>query len=174
MFSPFGIAFGAPLDSLSVLSDLGQGGYIVEAPAPHPLFNRYVVRASPRLGIVWIKGVGAEIENDNFGTVTRGAADRVAEQLSQKYGRPKKTDFLMEGSIWSEVQDWMSALNNNERYYCYNWDAEEGARLPDGVESIFVGAVPVQGYAAQVVLEYASRTLADAEADLERQMADLL
>lgn len=174
MFSPFGIAFHAPLDSLRVLSDLGQGVYVVEAPAPHPLFVSYVVRATPRLGIVWVKGLGAEIENDNFGTAAKGAADRIADQLAHKYGRAKKTDFLMQGSIWSEMQDWMSALNNNERYYCYNWGSDDGAHLPEGIESIFVGVVPMHGYAAQVVLEYASRKLTEAEADLERQMADLL
>lgn len=174
MSSPFGIAFYVPLTQLTVLQELGQGAYIVEAPTSHPLFQSYVVRATPALGVVWVKGLGPEIDNDNFGTTTRAAVDRLAEQLTHKYGQPKKSDFLMQGSIWSEAQDWMAALNNNERFYHYSWERPAASQLPDDLENIFVGATSLGGYSAQVVLEYSSRRLPEAEAELERRMADLL
>ncbi len=174
MSAPFGIAFYAPVTDLKVVSEIGQGAYAVEAPTPHPLFGSYLVRATPTFGVVWVKGLGAEIENDNFGTATTAAVDRIAEQLTHRYGKAKKTDFLMQGSIWSDPQDWMSALDHNERYYSYSWERTAAVQLPDDLESIFVGAVPTGTHGAQVVLEYASRKLPEAESELERQMADLL
>lgn len=173
MSAPFGIAFHSPVSELSVVRELAQGGYVVEPPTPHPLFISYLVRATPTFGVVWVKGLGTVISSDNFGTATSGAVDRVAEQLTHRYGRPTKTDFLMPGSVWSDPQDWMTALNNNERYYSYIWERPT-AELPEDLESIYVGATGDDGYAAQVVLEYASRKLPQAEAELERQMASLL
>lgn len=174
MSAPFGIAFYAPLTELTVVREIGQGAYAVEAPTPHPLFGSYLVRATPTLGIVWVKGLGPEIENDNFGNATTAAVDRLAEQLVQRYGKAKNTDFLIQGSIWSDPQDWMSALEHNERYYSYSWERPAAPLLPDDLENIFIGAVPTGAHGAQVVLEYASRKLPEAEAELERQMAELL
>lgn len=174
MSAPFGIAFYAPLTGLTVLQELGQGAAFVEAPTPHPLFETYVVRATPALGVVWIKGLGPPIENDTFGTATCTAVDRLADQLAQKYGRAEKMDMLMAGSIWDQAQDWMNGLNHRERFYSYTWKRPKVRDLPDDLDTIYVGATPHDGYAAGVVLEYASLKLPLAEAELERQMSDLL
>jgi len=174
MSAPFGIAFYSPLSELTVLEELGQGAYAVQAPTPHPLFDTYLVRATPSLGVVWVKGLAPLIENDNFGTATCSAVDRLAEQLAHRYGRAKKMDMLLDGSIWNEPQDWMNGLNHRERFYSYLWEKAAVRELPEDLDTIYVGATPHEGYAAGVVLEYASPKLPLAEAELERQMADLL
>lgn len=174
MSSPFAVEFFSPVSDLEILQDIGNGKAVVAAPTPHPLFSRYIVQATAELGVVWIKGLGEVIGNDNFGTATKAAVDRLSEQLSSKYGTGQKQDFLMTGSIWSDPQDWMAALNHNERAYNVMWERGGRGSLPDDIESIFLGAVPLEGYAAQIVLEYASTKVRAAEAELERQMATLL
>lgn len=174
MSAPFGIAFHSSIASLQVLQDLGQGIYVVQPDAPHPLFDVYAVQATPSLGVVWVKGITPCIENDNFGTATRAAVDRLADQLAQKYGPPEKMDMLLEGSIWNEPQDWMNSLNDRERVYSYSWEPEKVTQLPEDLECIFLGAVPHEGNAASIVLEYSSRRKEQADKDLEREMADLL
>lgn len=173
MSAPFGIALYSPIEGLSVLNELGHGSYIVEAPTPHPMFETYLVRATPALGVVWIKGLGADIENDSFGTAACTLVDRITEQLAQKYGPAEKTDFLMDGSIWTEPQDWMNGIVHHERFYSSQWTRHQVKQLPEDLESIFVGAVP-QSYCMMVAIEYASRKLEQANAEIERQLADLL
>ena len=173
MSAPFGIEFYTPIDALADSQEVGQGHYMVRPPKPHPMFDGYIVRATSSLGIVWIKGMTPLIENDKFGADTRGKVDRLAEQLAQKYGRGTKTDLLLAGSIWTEPQDWTSGLCERERFYNVAWEAP-AVRLPDNLDSIFVGATPADGYAAMVVIEYASRRLGEAEAEIERDLADLL
>lgn len=174
MSAPFGIILYSPIETLSVVQDLGHGNYLVEAPSPHPMFEAYLVRATPALGVVWVKGLGTDIENDNFGTATRTLIDRLTEQLAQKYGRSEKSDFLMNGSIWTEPQDWMNGLVSRERYYSSEWSRPGATQLPDDLESIFVGAIPQNGYCATMIIEYASRKLDQAEAEIERQLVDIL
>lgn len=173
MSAPFGIEFYTPIESLNVIQELGQGAYIVAPATPHPLFETFVVRATPSLGVVWIKGITPAIENDNFGSDTRAMVDRLAEQLTQKYGAGERTDLLLNGSIWSEPQDWMSSLNNRERFYHVEWKAPR-SRLPDNLQSIFMGATPFENFGASIVVEYASRRSEEADAELERGMADFL
>lgn len=174
MSSPFGIRFYSTITELQVLHDIGQYAYEVVAPGPHPLFKSYFVLSTPSLGIVWVKGITPQIENDNFGSETCATVDRIEMQLTQKYGRPKKRDLLMDGSIWTEPQDWMNGLTNRERFYSYSWKKSAIPQLPEDLDTIYIGAVPHDGLTAEVVLEYASPRLKEAEAELERQMSDLL
>lgn len=173
MSAPFGIEFYTPISALADSQEVGQGHYMVTPPKPHPMFEGYIVRATPSLGIVWIKAMTPTIANDKFGAATRGQVDRLAEQLTQKYGQGAKTDLLLAGSIWTDPQDWTSGLCERERFYNVVWEAP-AVRLPDNLEHIFVGATPVDGYDVMVVVEYSSRRLGEADAEMERVMADLL
>lgn len=174
MTSPFGIEFGVGADSLETVRIMEGGMSEVKPPKPHPLFDTYIVQSTPELGVVWVKGISPVIENDNFGSATRKYVDRLAEQLSLKYGRSQKTDLLLQGSIWTEPQDWMNALGSHEQLYNYLWDKRGPSGLPDDMESIFAAATPFPGAQALVVVEYASSKYPLAQAELERLMANLL
>jgi hypothetical protein len=174
MSAPFGITLYSPIETLSVTLDLGHGNYIVEAPRPHPMFETYVALATPALGVVWVKAIGAEIQNDNFGTEICTQVDRLAEQLTQRYGPAEKSDFLMEGSIWTEPEHWSQGVVAGERFYSSKWMRPRAQQLPDDLESIWAGAVDRDSYSTAVAVEYASRKLGQAKAEIERQLADLL
>jgi hypothetical protein len=174
MFAPFGVEFYSPISNYSVIHDSGDGAYIIEPPTPHPMFAVYAARATPALGVVWVKGITTEIENDAFGVSTRAIVDRILGQLAPKYGVADKLDELMPGSIWDEPRDWLSGLNNNERLYHYTWEKSISTRLPEELESIFLAATGGGGNSALVVLEYASSRLLLADAEIDRGMADVL
>jgi len=174
MTSPFGIAFYTSLDQLADVNEVASGVYSVTAPSPHPAFGTYLVRATPSLGVVWIKGLGEAIGNDAFGGATRAAVDRLKEQLALRYKEPRKTDLLMQGSIWEDPKYWTMGLSANERYYSYTWDGSGGVSLPEDIATIYVGASAMSSDSAMVVIEYASRKLPEAEAEDDRRLADLL
>ena len=66
MSAPFGITLYSPIETLSVVQDLGHGSYLIEAPSPHPMFDAYLVRATPALGVVWVKGLGRRHRERQF------------------------------------------------------------------------------------------------------------
>jgi hypothetical protein len=174
MIAPFGIEFFSPLESLEVTGDLGQNKYQVQPPSPHPLFQTYIVQATPSLGVVWIKGVSEPKAVDIFGNSLRADVDRVAQQLAGKYGAGRKNDMLLHGSFWEGAQYWMNALADHQRVYFYLWEAKERSALPDGLATIFAGATGYNSAEGAVTLEYASDRIEEAEQETEAGMSDLL
>jgi len=71
MASAFGISFFCSIDDLQVLKVFDQGKRAVVAPTPHPAFANYVVQATSKLGVVWIKGISEPNEVDAYGFATR-------------------------------------------------------------------------------------------------------
>ncbi len=171
--SPFGIRFFSPISDYETVSQLQQGMAVITPPNAHPLFSEYYVQVSGDLGVVWIKAFSNPIENDAYGRALTALVDRVASQLTQKYGEGDKTDLLFDGSIWNEPQDWSAALAAKERFYSYMWERPKSKKLPEDLASIFIGALMIeqQGFA---VIEYASSKLRDAEAEVERDLSALL
>ncbi|MGO4725661.1 MULTISPECIES: hypothetical protein [unclassified Inquilinus] len=174
MTAPFGIPIYSPINSLKITSELGFGKYLIIPPTPHPLFSQYIVQASEAHGVVWLKGISADIENDVFGNATKELIDRVATQLSQRYGQGKKTDMLFEGSIWNEPRDWISGLEQHERIYMYMWDRAQNTQIPSDISSIGLLATSFQSGSSAAALEYSSPKLEDAQQGVETDMASLL
>ena len=140
MTAPFGIEFFSDLSRYEVIDDLVDSKFRIKAPSPHPMFDDYIVQYTDLLGVVWIKGIGPYNAIDIFGNSLRSNVDRAADQLSMKYGKYEKTDFLITGSMWDEPQYWMNALEDGQRHYCFMWTRKSCPSLPDDIESIYVGA----------------------------------
>jgi hypothetical protein len=174
MSAPFGIQLFSDLSGFEILNDYGQAKYQITAPSPHPLFENYIVQATPSQGIVWVKGNAAAKIIDAFGNAVRAEVDRIASQLSGKYGKGRKSDFLLTGSIWDEPQYWMNALEDQTRIYAYIWDRSTGANLPDDLESVYVGAAAYGGGQGGATIEYSSTRISTAEAEIESGMSDFL
>jgi len=174
MSAPFGIELFSNLDDLERLSDLGQAKYEVTATSPHPLFATYIVQATPSQGVVWIKANSAPKLVDAYGNALRGEVDRVAQQLANRYGPGRKSDILFSGALWDAPQYWMNALEDQTRVYGYLWDIKNGAKLPDDLETVYVGAAAYGGGEGAVTVEYASTRMAAAEDEIERDMSNLL
>lgn len=173
MTAPFGIEFYSPAEELEILQDVGQGKFFVSAPKIHPAFERYIVQATPRLGVVWIKAISPTFESDAYGTRIRQAQGDLSAQLQKRYGPGKTTDFLMAGSIWDEARDWVQGLSANERHYFTTWE-KPGAQLPEDLSNVFLGASGSGGGDTTLAIEYSSARLDEAEAEIRDMLSDLL
>ena len=174
MSTPFGIELYKNVSELNAVDALVDMKFLIAAPNKHPMFDEYVVQATPTLGVVWIKGISAYKDVDPFGHNLCADVDRIADQLTLKYGNPKKSDFVLSGSLWDEPQYWMNALEEGTRYYCYLYSAESGANLPDDLESVYVGAMSGGNNVGAVTIEYSSPRVDEAHAEIQAGLADLL
>jgi hypothetical protein len=167
---PFGLDMGMTLDQVRnktgkspelVQDDL----YRVDPPNKNDMFESYIVQISQKYGIVWIKAIGKDITTNGHGTMLKSAFNNLVASIERTYGKYKKTDLLMRGSIWDEPEDFMMGLVKKDRYLMAGWDKDSGANLPNDISSIGVMASASSSSKGYVVLEYYSPNgdLADAE-----------
>lgn len=173
MTAPFGVHMNAPLDKSLVIADLGAGKFQVSPPRPHPSFTKYFAEESRSFGVIWLKGVSAQIENDAFGSTTRAFCNKLTSQLEQRYGKAKLYDFLHSGSIWNEPRDWMAAVHQNQRSYLSAWRAGE-ASLPDDLAVVTLFPTALNHDDALVGLEYLSSRYEEAEQEHDSNLSSLL
>ena len=173
MTAPFGIEFYSPVTDLEILNEVGQGKFFVSAPKAHPSFEQYVVQATPRLGVVWIKAISPVFNNDAYGTLVRQAHGDLRVQLEKRYGVGKTSDFLMTGSIWDEDRYWTQGLSANERHYFTIWE-KPSAQLPEDLTNVFLGATGFGGDETGFSIEYSSAKIGEAEEEIRDMLSDLL
>ena len=172
--SPFGLPFRTPIDDLQIVAELGEGKFEVSPPRPHPLMDSYIVQAGRRVGVVWIKAISPVISGDDYGTHVRALVDRLSQQLVQRYCAPKKTELLLDGALWNEPRDWLSAVNAGERLYSYTWDRRSGAKLPLAIETIYAGVITYDSGSCSAAIEYASPLMDQVKVEIDAEMADYL
>lgn len=172
--APFGIEFGVNIENLNILSELDEGKYVVDPPSKHPMFSTYVVQATPKHGVVWLKALSDEIPNDSFGTATSAAVDKIAGQLANKYGTGKKTNILFHGALWDSPEYWMNSLEANERQYNFVWEKPRSSGLPGDLSTIFVSAIAFNSFEGGVIIEYASSKFEEAAEEFDKSQSDFL
>ncbi len=139
---PFGLTMGLSERSVRSLVRLdtvsGQRGVFRASTLPRPFagFEWYTLVISPREGLCKVSGVGRDVSTSVFGTEAKSAFERIEELVTEKYGTPRKFDFLRSGSIWDEPRDWMMGLLRQERVLAAYWSADVGSSLPSHIASI--------------------------------------
>ena len=174
MSAPFGIKMHSPVNNYDETSSLNGGLLAITPPKPQPAFAEYIVQGSGNHGIVWVKAISPAFENDAYGTNVQAALQRVSKQLSNKYGMPEKVDFLGHEALFAEPNDWVMSLLQQERHAFHVWKKAEGANLPDDLETVFLGYLPLSTGDCSFVLEYASPHQAAADDEQDEQLSDLL
>jgi hypothetical protein len=158
---PFGLDMGMSLDQIKnktgknpelVQDDL----YKVEPPNKNEMFETYVVQVSQKYGIVWIKAIGKDITTNGHGIQLKSAFDNLIASIEKTYGKYKKTDFLVRGSIWNEPEDFMMGLVKKDRYLMAGWDKDSGSTLPKEISSIGVMVSASSSSKGYIALEYYS------------------
>lgn len=139
---PFGVVMGEAISTYNDCkpSDLPGIYECTSLPRPHPDFLAYIVKAIDGAGICSVKAATRDIISNGYGDPIRTAADDIAAQISQKYGRSEKYDFLMSQSIWKRPNDWLTGISKSERFYSYLWSKGSKARLRDDIQTISVSA----------------------------------
>lgn len=151
---PFGIAEGTPTAELNVVREHHTFFYVITPKAPHPDFESYTATSTPEDGVCRLAGIGFTLGNDAYGTQSRSLFEKIADQLSGKYGKSKTFDFLHAGSIWHEPREWAMAVYKNERSFARVWSKKEGSTLQNGIESILLSIYAVASDKTYVSLSF--------------------
>jgi hypothetical protein len=130
--------------------------YEVDPPNKNNLFESYVVRIHNTYGVYMIKAIGKNIETNGYGIGVKTAFDQLLASIERTYGKYKKTDELLRGSIWNDPDDWMMALRRNERFLFASWDREIGSTLSPDLKSIAIAAAALSSSRGYVSLDYYS------------------
>ncbi len=158
---PFGLSMGMTLDQIKNKTgknpELVQDDfYSVTPPNTHDMFKSYIVQISPTYGVVWITAIGKDITTNGYGTQLKTAFDNLVSSIERTYGKYKRIDFLLSGSIWDEPNDFMMGLAKQERYLIAIWEKEHDSTLPDDIKSIGVIATATSSSKGYISIEYYS------------------
>ena len=94
-----------------------------KVPRPHPNMEKYYVWSYPETGIAWIESVGFKHQNDSYGKSIRIEMDRIAKQITSKYGQwSEHVDSLQPDSIYTTALEWSESVYYNQRSYSYAWE----------------------------------------------------
>jgi hypothetical protein len=96
-------------------------------PNGHSRFESYSLIAPPTHGLCKIVAIGVTIEMNDFGTQLQAEFAEIEEALSEKYGRGKRFDYLLSGSIWKDPEDWAMGLFKEERVLSSYWIGSLGS-----------------------------------------------
>jgi len=134
---PFGLRMGMTLKELGPNEKLNDGIYrLTKVPVPHDRFFMYIAFVSPKQGLFRIDAITPPIRTDIYGDNIKGRYEDTKDSLTKKYGFCRSFDYLKDGSIWNEPKDFTMALLKSEYLLGAIWDRNEGANLPDNLESI--------------------------------------
>jgi hypothetical protein len=74
--------------------------------------------------------------------------------LSDIYGKNRRIDRLLPGSIWDDPSDWMMGLRQQERLLQATWSAEHGSNMKNNIESIILVARAKSSDLGYLLLQY--------------------
>ena len=180
---PFGISMG--LSKSGVASIVGAPLTEVEGqpnvvtttmpPRPHPSFENYVLKILPTAGVCQVRAIGVTIGSSSHGIEIQRAFNDLTTMVADTYGEYQEVDFLLPGSIWNEPEDWMMALQRNERQLQAEWGQDEGSTLSNGISSIILGTSALSSSQGYLILQYSfeNEELCDSEeSQLQRGIFD--
>jgi hypothetical protein len=99
-------------------------------PKPHRAFEFYSLSFSPKDGLLQIIGVGNDIRTNGFGESVHDSFMEMRDAISNTYGQPEfNLDYLKQGSIWRESEDWMIGLVKKERELSAAWSKHLPSRI---------------------------------------------
>ncbi|CAL62390.1 Conserved hypothetical protein; putative exported protein [Herminiimonas arsenicoxydans] len=154
---PFGLNQGDSADTLAKKGNFKPSEepytYIARSLTNgHSGFDLYSVVVTPQQGLCKINALGKDIVTSVYGSELTSAFNRLEQQLSEKYGKAKRYDFLRQGSIWKEPEDWTMSLLKKERTLSSFWG--EKNQLADSLMSISLEAKSLSNSKGYLLLSY--------------------
>jgi hypothetical protein len=136
---PFGFDPGMPISKLTVVEDLGDEIYIVNAPSPDKDFVSYMILATPEDGLCKVIATGRTMTGDEDGSQVRAKMGAIINELNGKYGKNQTFDSLQE-TVWTKPKDWGISLYLGFRTLATFWTKQIGSNLPADTTSVGVQA----------------------------------
>ncbi|MCR5045071.1 MAG: hypothetical protein K6A42_00665 [Treponema sp.] len=159
---PFGFDIGMSYEEVKTACEgiepehIADDRYFVTPKKSHPLFEKYIVWISDLYGLYYVKGVGHDIDTNNYGTEAKKQFNDLLSILESKYGNFKKTDTVDEDYLYHEEHYWMTALKDGARTYTASWYTLSPEDY-NGLETIGLGIKCSEKYStdkAYIWLEY--------------------
>ena len=111
----------------------------------HPDIEHYVVWSSEETGVFFVRGIGYENENDKYGVSVKEVVEKIANQLTIKYGKwTDHIDDIAHTSIWTDPDEWAEAVSVDERVYIYRWKSVSENDIID--IALYADAIYVNDY----------------------------
>ena len=182
---PFGLWMGMTLLELSKeLGDATQDyeptiglPFVYEfmlVPNPHPAFDTYLLKITPKHGLSWIAARTEGIQTSIYGAELKVAFDSWEQKVSKIYGQGQRHDVLLPDSSWNEARDWMQSLLKNERFLFTVWSSETSARLRDSLRSVGLTVRALDELHGVISLEYSFENLECVEAEISAEQDGVL
>ena len=165
---PFGLWMGMSLEDLGTEAiEVAPAKYrTTTVPKAHSAFEYYILQITPLNGLAWIKAIGHTIHTSAYGLELITAFEAMEKRLSATYGRGRKTDILLQDSIWNEPRDWMQSLLNRERFLMSEWSAAHGSSLPEALRSVALVTGVMDTESGYIAIEYSFQNAEVAEAEI--------
>lgn len=161
---PFGINMGDPIEKYEV-AEQGFKPMLSTVPKPHPMFDTYSLWYSPSFGVCRVVAFSEFNKNDRYGDQTRQDFKKIKDALSAKYGAGREIEYMQQGAIWTEANEWVMSIRQNERTYAHDWpDVMDGA---EKYKLIQLWVVAVSSDSSAIVLEYQSEKIDACSAEID-------
>ena len=156
-----GIEMGAKESELVIVKEIGNFSFVVDPPRTVSGFDSYVVKATPEAGVCMVKGIGEQFPRDGYGIAVRNRFDKLRGLLDQNYGDGKLHSGLRPGAFWDEVDQWVMAIRQNERYHQAEWEVND----PVGLDDIILSVLATSPDSSLLVLQYRFANITDCDAE---------
>ena len=168
----FGLAMGTPSNELDTIKDeLAPPGMLrlLHVPKLQAGYKTYLGQFSEDQGLCWAKAIGDDIPSDPKGEQARAAFAEEKSRLSKIFGEPKAFDFRFTGRADSDLENWMGAISQGDRYFAAIWKQEYGADLSENLISVGLVLNASSSDIAYISLEYTFENIDLCEQEIQRQ-----
>lgn len=136
-------------------------------PKKNPDFESFGLLISPKVGLCQVRAIGKDIKTDSYGISLKSKFEEVSNTLSSIYGKGKKTDLLLSGSIWKEPNDWMMGLNKKERVLIMEWNQQNDTMKKNEISNIDLEVRTNNSSSGFLFLNYVFSNNETCEAEIE-------
>ena len=135
----FGLSMGLPVEDIATAKDEGSPAgmlRLLSVAEPNESYETYLGQFSDVQGLCWIKAIGLEIPSDSKGTQVRALFAKETLRLAKMFGEAKDFDFRFSGRSDADLDNWLQAISDGDRYVAAIWDSSSGALLPENLRSV--------------------------------------
>lgn len=166
---PFGLKMGVSSSDVRTVKDEGAPNGMfrfLDVGKPHPDYTTYIGQFSEKQGLCWVKAIGKDMPSEASGTQVKAGFDTERERLTELYGIVKNFDFRFSGRSDDDLDNWLQAVSEGDRYVAAIWDRANGAVLPDSLDSVGLVVNAYNKSMGYLSLEYTFKNIGLCEKEL--------
>lgn len=172
MADNFGLTMGLASHELKTVKDDGAPAgmlRILTVPIPSGGYDKYLGQFSDEQGLCWVKAIGIDINSTPTGEEARSEFTVEKLRLIKLYGPAKEYDFKFRGETGDDLDNWLRAVNQGDRYVAAIWQLADGVDLPLNLESIGLVLNAASSEIAYLSLENTYNNIALCEQEIQQK-----